>query len=179
MWANLTDQRWSLLKQLPHLESLDVYDSGSAGSLFEKIQGTESLHRIELRSLPFSDAGMRQVAVLPNLRELIVYEVSGVSGEGLRYFRGHSALERLSLTNTKIDGRGLAVLPEVPRLNSLILDDDRPVASLSEGVEHLKHLHGLRSLVLGGSWDSDATVQELRRALTNCTVRNGHEEFGR
>jgi hypothetical protein len=178
-WADLTDQRWSMLKQLPHLESLGVYDSGSAESLFERIQGMESLHRVELRSLPLSDEGMRRVAGLPHLRELTLYEVPGLSDEGLSYVLGNSALERLSLTNTKVGGRGLAVLRELPRLRSLVLDDDRPVGSLSEGVEHLKHLHGLRSLILGGSWGSHTMVQELRRALPNCTVQTGHEEFMR
>jgi hypothetical protein len=178
-WTDLTDQRWSLLKRLPHLESLGVYDSGSAESLFERIEGTESLHRVNLTSMPFSDEGMRQIARLPELRELVIRAVPGVSNKGLTYMRGHSALERLSLTNTNIDGQGLAVLSEIPRLHSLVLDDDRPVGSLSEGLEHLKRLHRLRSLVLGGKWGSEATVEELRRALPNCTVRIGQEDVNR
>ncbi len=133
MWTNLTDRRWSLLKRLPHLESLGVYDSPNAESLFESIQGTESLHRVDLSSLPFSDEGMRQITRLPELRELVLEAIPGVSNTGLSYLQGNSALERLSLTNTKVDGRGLAVLSQLPRLHSLVLDDDRPVAALSEG----------------------------------------------
>ena len=178
MWTNLTDRRWSLLKQLPHLESLGVYGSGDAESLFQSIQGAESLHQVDLRSLPFSDEGLRRVACLPRLRELVLFELPGVSDKGLKYLGGHSALERLSLTNTNVDGRGLAVLADIPHLHSLLLDDDRPVGSLLEGLEHLKHLRGLRSVVLGGSWDFDETVKDLQRALPNCTVRSGHE-FGR
>ena len=173
-WTDLADPRWSLLNRLPNLEGLSIYDSRGAEDLFKNIQGLKTIQRIFLESVPFSDTGMRYLAIPPNLRELVVAGGGGVTDAGLAHLRGHPALESVSFTNTAITDAGLAALNDIPRLRSAVLVDDKyGGASLTEAaLRHLRGLTGLRTLTLGGKWVSQAGLRDLRMALPNCTIES-------
>ena len=175
--SDLSDERWRLLKQLPHLEEIGSYGSSGTDTLLEHIQGMESLECIRFHKTPLSDAGMKYIATLPNLKYLIIMGGSGVTNAGLAHLEGHANLETLELYYTQVTDKGLVVLKEIPKLRYLAIFDEpmRGPRLTDAGLKHLDELTNLKTLGVGGGWASEAAVHDLREALPNCTI-NGRRK---
>jgi hypothetical protein len=117
--------------------------------------------------------GLKVVRSLPNLRHLVLYGGSpSVDDVGFGELRGHPTLEKLELVNTNVTDGGLAVLATLPNLKHLTLfrDDFRATTLTDNAVTQLRGMKQLEELEVSGGWISQESVQELRKALPNCTI---------
>ncbi len=169
--ADLSDERWRLVKQFPQLERISFYDSRGADTFFRNIQGMESVESLNMQQTGVSDEGLQYIATLPDLKSL---EVRGpaVTNAGIGQLRGHAALETLVLVNTNVTDEGLGALKDLPRLRSLVLCDETPrgLTFTDAGLEHLKELTSLEDIELSGGWASEAAVRDLQEALPECKI---------
>jgi Leucine-rich repeat (LRR) protein len=151
-----------------------------------------TLKRLDLSGAILSDKGLKPLAVLKNLRTLILPEstVTPIRGFGLADLASLTQLQELTLANSAVNDDGLANMKVFPALKSLNLT----AAPLTgTGFEHLKgptrlqvlhlegtpvndaglrclgHLTGLRQLYLQGSKITDAGLEHLNR-LTSLTA---------
>lgn len=126
----LTDTALDFLRQMPQIEYLDLGGQ----------QRTDS----GLWSLALTDAGMRTIGSVTELRELRL-EGRNVTARGIEALRGAAKLERLNLQGCK-----------------RVKDDAVPV---------LAGMKGLKVLDLKDSGVSEAGVARIRAALSGCVVR--------
>ena len=98
--------------------------------------------------LPITDAGVAQLATLSTLRWLSLQHCEQVEGRTLAVLRAIPRLEHLDLTHTGVTSEGLAALPQLPSLREVSLSyclgfHGRSLADVAK-------LPGLRRLELEG-----------------------------
>lgn len=102
-------------------------------------------------ALKITDAGVRELATLTNLRWLSLATCHDMKGEGLQALEALPRLEHLDLTYSGIESPAIERLPRLPSLRTLVLS-------------HCMNFHG-RSLA------AVATIPGLRRLeLRGCTT---------
>jgi Leucine-rich repeat (LRR) protein len=104
---------------------------------------TANLAILDLHSVDVKDAGMPQLAAIKSLRELNLSD-SRFTDKDWRCW-GAAKLERLTLTRTRINEKGLESLAGFPALQGLTLDY-LPVSD--KVLESLKRLPALKQLSL-------------------------------
>lgn len=125
-----------------------------------------------------SNEGLRHVAELPNLQELMLYGgYRRIGDSGLELLRNHQTLRKLELVNIDVTDAGLDVLMSMPMLIELELyRETRLDATLTDSaVEHLRKLHQLERLTIAGGWMSESALAKLRDALPNCKIDTAHQ----
>jgi hypothetical protein len=94
-----------------------------------------------------TDAGVAHLRRMPNLR-MVNISLSGLTDEGVDFLSELPALEDLDLEGKKFTDRSLLSLSKARNMKSLVLSGD--VSEISdEGLEHLKGLKELRNLRIG------------------------------
>ena len=84
------------------------------------------------------------------------------------HLKNHKELVVLGLNNTRITDKGLAYLKELPRLSQLMVHRGTKVTE--SGLVHLKSFPALTSLSIDKANFSEASLNELRRALPDCRI---------
>ena len=146
-----------------------LYDTSATNSLLHTIREMSAIEELNLDLTDASDAGMRDVGTLRNLRELTFHGGPQPIGDsGLSQLRNCSNLETLNLINSKVTDQGLIALKELPKLSSLKLHRDafRERTLSDAGLSNLKHLTHLRSLALTGGWVTDDSIHRLNGMTT-------------
>jgi hypothetical protein len=161
------------------IDVLNLYCTRDTDDLLGQIQGMPEVESLTLELTDATDGGMRQIGMLSNLRELVLYGGRpGIGDRGLAQLGTCPKLETLSLVNTRVTDEGLAALEQFPALSSLILYRDafRKRTITDAGLVHLKSLPELRSLALTGGWMTDAGLAHLKGLAT---LRSLHLEGAR
>lgn len=153
--------------------------------LLKQLSGMAEVESLVLDLTNVSDAGMRHVATLPNLKRLVIEGGNpGVGNRGLSFLTG-CPVEKLELINTKVDDEGLAHLQSLPNLRALtVYCDARRGRGLTDagldrlaGLSALDKLH-LDRLHISGSWASEAGLARIRTRLRNCTITTDANSHG-
>jgi hypothetical protein len=161
------------------IDGLYLYCTRDSDALLRQIQGMPEVESLRLQLADATDDGMRYVATLPNLRELVLYGGRpGISDRGLAHVVTCASLEAVSLVNTRVTDKGLSALEKLPALSSLTLyrDSFREQTLTDNGLAHLKSCPNLRSLALTGGWVTDAGMAKLTGIHT---LRSLHLESAR
>src|SRR5687767_1394359 len=68
--VDFSDERFSRVAELVHLENLGVYSCKAPQKLLVRLQGVPSIRKIFFETSPISDEGVRLLGTLPNLRQI-------------------------------------------------------------------------------------------------------------
>jgi peroxiredoxin len=112
----------------------------------------------------FRDEDFACLANLKRLKWLQVGAATDITDAGMIHLSGLSALDRLSIRGSALTDRGLAVLANMPRLDSVNISG----TFTDVGLQYLEGLTGLRSLTIySANTFSPAAKQRLRQHLPN------------
>ena len=116
-----------------------------------------------------TDDGVRRIRFFRRLEKLYIggSHAREITDKGLLSLSRLRQLREFELRKTGVQGPGLAVLENMPNLESLSLWDSNVDNS---GLPHLKKLRQLKRLVVGRTMLTPDAIQELRDALPDCEV---------
>jgi hypothetical protein len=120
------------------------------------LPGLDDITKLEVRSSPVTDEGLRHVGALSRLRWLTL-EHTNVTGAGLAHFRG-LPLAALSLLGSPVDDAGFSALPELPALETINLSE---TLVAGPGLAHLRRLPALTGLDLSSTKVDDDGLRHL------------------
>lgn len=135
------------------------------------------------------DAGMEAIGRLKQLEKLDL-DMANVTDVGMKHLAGCEALTELDVTRNKLTAAGFQALEENRKLTKITVGvyagdaEVKAIARLKQleelelrhtdvtdrGLEVLKDLNNLRSLVLIGGKVTEAGVEACQRLLPNCKV---------
>ncbi len=119
-----------------------------------------------------TDAGLAQLANVPQLRDISLYHNTKITDAGLMPLKKLPSLRRLDVANSYVTDGGLVHLKDIKTLEGLMLPSNRIT---DRGLHYLSELPHLRELQLRRpSWgkaalDKDRYTDEGLRALSLCT----------
>ncbi len=177
------------LKDLPHLQKLDLINNQITDAELEHLEGMTELQNLILGD-QITDAGLKRIVGLKRLEEFgftskritdagleclerlkqlrTLYLNRTQTGDaGLKHLAGLSHLDHLFLDGTQVTDAGLEYLGGLSELKQLSLYDTRITDA---GLEHLRTLEQLDALSLSGSKVTDKGVKKLQQALPNCKI---------
>lgn len=154
-------------------KSIYLYCSVGTDALLERLRDVPGVEELNLHLTDVSDAGLEPLTALPRLKRLVVCGGRpGVSDAGFARITSLQSLECLKLVNTHITDTSLPSLKKLPKLQTLVLYHDafREATFTDRGLNHLKALTRLKRLELTGGWASASAVNELVKAMPDCTI---------
>ncbi len=125
------------------------------------------LGNLNLSDTQISDEGLEHLKAADSIGFLFLGGTK-VTDEGMIHLKKHKGLVVLGLNNTRITDKGLAYLKELPRLSQLMVHRGTKVTEA--GLVHLKSFPALTSLSVDKANFSEASLNELRRALPDCRI---------
>lgn len=118
-----------------------------------------NLRTIDLgRCRAVTAVGLKEVARLQEMKVLLLDGV-GTDREGMRALGDCRDLQYLDLSNSAIDDRALALIPQLTNLNTLILKNCNQVTA--EGLTNLEKLNRLRVLHITVSQDPSGLMEAV------------------
>jgi hypothetical protein len=170
--AQITDDGIQPLAKLTSLRNLKFFHPGKAfsGAGLAHLAKLPNLDRLTVAgSLEFNDAGMAAVAELSGLKEFRTWH-AGATNDGVKKLKALKKLTSLHLGQRLTyklpacpNDDTIAILADMPALESLILDEAR--LSLT-ALEQLKKLSTLKKLTLSGIDIPKADVDRLKSELS-------------
>lgn len=115
------------------------------------LKGLRNLRELTLDTTQLTNAGLVHLAELPSLQTLVLMgdlARSKLTGKGLFHLKNLESLRSLGLAFIRVDDADLAHIKAMKRLKSLSLCGSGPLGD--KGVQHLKDLTDLETLVLDG-----------------------------
>jgi len=138
--------------QLKSLKSLTLYGKchGLTDETLAHLSGLTALEELGTDGIQVTDAGLKHLANLPNLRSASFFHIAfpdkGFTGAGFAAFKSLPKLERLTVAGTPFNDKGMAAVAELTQLKEF---RTWHTYQTQAGNEHLLKLTGLRSLMLG------------------------------
>ena len=120
----------------------------------------DGVRTLTLNYTKISDAGLKEVAKLPNLTSLDLMYCKQITDAGLKELVKLKELATLILTGTKITDTGLKEVIQLKQLEVLYL---RSAQISDAGLKELAKLSNLRMLDLGTSQITDAGLKEVAK----------------
>ncbi len=166
--CDLTDEGMILLSKLPSLTLLGLF-----GQVQISQRGREALGTMTtLRELTLTDPGMtdddlKLLGQLTNLEALSLSQAEELTDDALAALAALKRLDRLSVSSSKITGRGMAALKGLGHLQTLNLYGD-PINDA--GVETITTLATLRELNLAQTKITDAALKSIGSRLKELTT---------
>jgi hypothetical protein len=114
-----------------------------------------------------TDADLERIAVLTEVRSLVLHRCSQVTDAGVAYLAQFKELELLYLTGTRITDAGLKTLEGLSKLRTLDLDE---TAISAVGLHSLAKLSNLDVVWLHGTLVTADGVARLRRSLPKTEI---------
>jgi Leucine-rich repeat (LRR) protein len=142
---------------------LVLYGAANRDELLARLADVPFVNAVTFKNLLATDAGLRHLAKLPNLRSVTVRETIFVGEPVLKRLCELKNLEAIQIEqnhNVYVTDAGLAHLGGLPKLRSLKLQGAAEITDAGAG--RLKALVGLRELDLAGSGLSDAGLTSLK-----------------
>ncbi|MEN9572309.1 MAG: hypothetical protein RL514_164 [Verrucomicrobiota bacterium] len=150
--SKLGDAEFKAIGQLKSLKSLTLYGSckGLTDTTLAHLAGLTALEELGTDGIQVTDAGLKHLAALPNLRSASFFHIAfpdkGFTGAGFAAFKTLPKLERLTVAGTPFNDTGMAAIAELTQLKEF---RTWHTFQTQVGNEHLLKLTGLRSLMLG------------------------------
>jgi poly(3-hydroxybutyrate) depolymerase len=155
--------RWKdgLLRALPAPEQafgLDLHGTSLTDAGLKEVATLKQLRALHLGNTKVTDAGLKTLAGLEHL-EILALNGAQVTDPGLKALAALKQLRSLNLSSTKVTDAGLKGLAGVGRLETLYLRDTRVTGGVLKALAGLKNLHTLN---LQGTNVADAGLKDLR-----------------
>lgn len=150
--SKLGAAEFAAIGQLKSLKSLTLYGSckGLTDETLAHFAGLAALEELGTDGIQVTDAGLKHLANLPNLRTASFFHIAfpdkGFTGAGFAALKSLPKLERLTVAGTPFNDRGMAAVAELAQLKEF---RTWHTYQTQAGNEHLLKLTGLRSLMLG------------------------------
>jgi hypothetical protein len=150
--SKLGEAEFKAIGQLKSLKSLTLYGSckGLTDATLAHFAGLTALEELGTDGIQVTDAGLKHLAALPNLRTASFFHIAfpdkGFTGAGFAAFKTLPKLERLTVAGTPFNDKGMAAVAELAQLKEF---RTWHTFQTQAGNEHLLKLTGLRSLMLG------------------------------
>jgi Leucine Rich repeat len=142
--ADLRAEVWDLLRQLPHLEEINLHQFQGPHDTLANLARFPSLKRLDLTWSSLTDVELNGLRNLTQLEELSI-EATAASDAGIEALAGLTSMRRLDIGANGITDRGLCTLRGLKRLEHLYIESTRIT---DDGLECLKDLTNLRELML-------------------------------
>lgn len=166
-YADVTATGLKQIAELTQLKTLNLSNTLVRDSCLEELATLKQLHTLDL-----SGTLVKNLDDIGTLKQLQVLNLSEtrVAEWGLRKLSVLKQLRSLDLTGTKVTDESMKTLSTLKQLQWL----DLTGTSLTDvSLKHLSTLKELRLLDLSGTHVTLAGVDELRKALPECTIRGG------
>lgn len=158
-FLNLVSQDFVNLNEATALETLWLTGSSINDQILPLVQGVKTLTSLTVKSTKITDASMKSLAALPNLKNLHLPATIGDSGVADLSTSG--SLEDLDLSYTTITAKALASLSNLKSLSTLYVND----TTLSDdSMAEVKNIKGLKVLFLNGTKVTDKCLEQLAEA---------------
>jgi Leucine-rich repeat (LRR) protein len=157
------------LSRLTSLENLTLSFTGLTDSGLQGLPKWPELQQLSLHRTAVTDAGLKELAGLNALQHLTLSSTA-VTGSGLKELTARKSLQRLELSSAKVTDEGLKGLAGLAALEMLDLDGNGQVTDA--GLKELAGLTSLQSLNLARTKVTKAGVEQLKKALPECRIRN-------
>lgn len=167
------------------LQRIEYLELGQADDdRLKQIEGLVQLRGLNICRCDFTDAGLKHIGKLDNLRDLVLDQIGFVppiADAGLKYLATLHHLEALGISNTRITDAGLAHLKTLPHLRKLGLSH---TDITDEGLQHLGEMRQLTDLSLANTKVTNIGMKHLRGlkhlqalGLTNTYVSDAGLEY--
>src|SRR4029077_12135182 len=145
--SQLTADQINALGSCDRLRELVVVSSVMTDEGLAQLSHDHLLESLYFFKPKITDAGMKHLAKLKNLKKLELLRVPALTDGSLAYLRGLRKLQEINLSGANIKGSGLRHLHGMRQLKSLVI----PNTALDDaGLANLGWLPGLRKLYIGG-----------------------------
>jgi len=154
------------------------YCTSGTDKMVSEFAGMPEIESLNFNLTDLTDAGVQEIARLPNLSQLTLYGGNPrVGNEGLQFLAGHKSIKNLALVNIEVTDEGLQTLASLPALTDLTLyrESHREVRLTDAAVERKVGKVGLKKLNISGGWMSGAALERLRKALPDCEITTTEE----
>ena len=148
----LGDAEFQAIGQLKSLKALTLYGKchGLTDATLAHFAGLTALEELGTDGIQVTDAGLKHLAALPNLRTAsffhIAYPDKGFTGAGFAAFKSLPKLERLTVAGTPFNDQGMAAIAQLTQLREF---RTWHTYQTQIGNAQLLPLTGLRALHLG------------------------------
>lgn len=149
------------LATLPNLRELHLQNSDHRRITqrgIDALAKLTKLERLSLQGLPITDADMRHIAAMPNLRVLRLSS-RNLTKAGVEHLQGLKNLRVLALDGCPIGDKGLEAIAPMHKLERLSLGR---VGIKGDGLSHLSGLLNLNWLCLPGNEIEDGDIEALK-----------------
>jgi len=128
--------------------------------------GAGDVLTVDLSKTKVTDAGLKELASLPELQELNLRNTA-VTGAGMKDLKGLKKLVKVVLADTQVADAELRDLKELQTVQSLDLTN---TWITDAGLRDLKDLKGLKELTLTGTLVTPAGQKKLNSVLPQCKI---------
>ena len=171
--AEVTDKGLAHLRNLRHLQDLDLTTAAVTDAGLEYLAGHKRLASLILRATRVEGSGLRHLRGLPALTYLDLGSTH-IGDEELQDVAAFPALEKLYLENTRVTDLGLASLHRCKSLRILSLS--RGTEITQAGLERLsRELPALRIYVGYQTWAIVRSVERNNEGVEEMILQLGHE----
>lgn len=150
--SKLGEAEFKQIGQLKGLKSLTLYGSckGLTDQTLAHFAGLTALEDLGTDGIQVTDAGLKHLAALPNLRSAAFFHIAfpdkGFTGAGFAAFKTLPKLERLTVAGTPFNDQGMAAVAELTQLKEF---RTWHTFQTQAGNEQLLKLPNLRTVYLG------------------------------
>jgi hypothetical protein len=118
-YNQITDKTWDEIIQLRELETLNIGRTRIEAKKLPKAKGFPNLQEVWAERCPLSDEFGILVGASPKLRLIFLKNANTLTDDAVSKFAGHSSLETVTLSNTRITDKSMEILATLPKLKRL------------------------------------------------------------
>lgn len=127
---------------------LDLTSSWATDADLARVGRLPHLKKLDLSETKVTDAGLRHLRGLKNVRDVSLYYAEYFTDDGLANLKGWTELERLNLRGSRVTSKAMEHIAHLKNLREL----DLGFTEINdEGFEHLLGLEKLEKLSIGGN----------------------------
>ena len=153
--------------KLEHLTRLSLYSTKITDAGMAELTGLKSLVWLNMDSASVGDAAMKIIAQNKDLQTLNLFQVK-ITDAGVKELAGLQKLEKLTLSHAKITDACVKDLAGMKGMRTLELSSTGVTYA---GVkEHAEAFQGLKLLGVNFAKPSNASIEELKKALPKCLI---------
>ncbi len=170
----VTDAGLALLKNHPSLEEIYINNRKITDAGVKHLLTIPNLRKVHIGGDdgPLTDDALKQVSAIPKLRALHI-SCPKFTDSGLKFLVGAPELEELIVDCTSITNSGLVHIAAIPKLKRLVIGSFFRCPSITDkGLQHLHRMQQLEELVIERTCDkiSQTAIDQLRKALPNTKI---------
>lgn len=133
----VTPQGIAYLRNLPQLESMDLYDAGLTDAHFKGIGEIRTLNRFSVFVSKITSNGMAHLCQLQSLERLSLYDCESLDDAALPHIAKLNSLSGLQFKNVPITDQGLPCLYGMPNLIYVSLDETNCTAEGEQALDKM------------------------------------------